>query len=747
MVSSPLGINSIIMPLPPDSHLTPETSLSFSLPGDRVRRLFEILQDAIAIVDHQGHALDVNPAACDLLGRGRQELLGQSLGEFLEPECDFAQVWQALQHPEHAQPDPLQGEWQWVRPNGQRCLVQYTVIPHFLPEGHLLVMRHLPDRPPANQPNEDLNNSSDLPLATQPIDLLNNNLLNNNIVAASEKLLRLQLALKVANIGVWDWNPQTNQVSFSSQWKVILGYEEDEITNALHEWESRVHPDDLPRVYVQIGRHLRKETSFYQTEHRLRCKDGTYKWIVDQGRIVARDDQGNPVQFIGINYDISARKASELELENLSQQLQRSQAILKESNLFLNSVLEAIPGFFFAKDRQGRHIALNSNLASFFGKPITEILNKTDADLLPSEIASSMMLKDQEIMSQDISQRFEEVVPTHGVDCTYLTIKMPLKDDRGQIIGMIGLAQDISDRKAIEVALADKAQELEQAMQEIQRTQMQMIHSEKMSSLGQLVAGIAHEINNPVSFIHGNLTHIKTYTQDLLDLVHAYQQHIPNPPLVLQEQIEAIDLDFLSTDIVKILESLQVGSDRICEIVLSLHNFSRLDEAEFKAVNIHEGIDNTLLILQHRLQATDTRPVIQVSKQYGNLPKVECYAGQLNQVFMNLLSNAIDALEDSNQHRTFQDIERHPNKIWIDTEVCDRNRIKITIADNGKGILKAARSQLFNPFFTTKPIGKGTGLGLSISYQIVTERHHGKLWCDSTPEVGSKFWIEIPVQQ
>jgi two-component system, NtrC family, sensor kinase len=312
---------------------------------------------------------------------------------------------------------------------------------------------------------------------------------------------------------------------------------------------------------------------------------------------------------------------------------------------------------------------------------------------------------------------------------------------------MIGLAQDISDRKAIEVALADKAQELEQAMLEIQRTQMQMIQSEKMSSLGQLVAGIAHEINNPINFIHGNLTHIKAYTQDLLDLVHTYQQHVPNPPPGLQDQIEEIDLDFLSADITKILGSMQIGSDRISEIVLSLRNFSRLDEAEFKAVDIHEGVDNTLMILQHRLQATATRPAIQVSKQYGDLPKVECYAGQLNQVFINLLSNAIDALEDSNQHRTFQDIERYPNKIWIDTEVCDRNHIKITIADNGKGIPEAARSQLFDPFFTTKPIGKGTGLGLSISYQIITEKHHGKLWCDSTPGAGSQFWIEIPVHQ
>jgi PAS domain S-box-containing protein len=718
------------MPLSPSSDLTQETSLLHALQDDQLRVLFEITYDAIAIVDHEGRYLNVNPATCDLFGLQRQELVGQNLGEFLEPECDFVQEWQALQSA-----DKAEGEWRLLRPDGQRRWVQYTAVAHFLPQCHLLVMRErveIPDRHPVDPPIEILNN----------IDIL-----SNNLVDAPEKFLRLQLALKAANIGVWDWNPQTNQVNFSSQWKAILGYEEDEITNTLHEWESRVHPDDLPSVYAEIGRHLQGELLFYQTEHRLRCKDGTYKWIVDRGQIVARDEQGNPVQFIGINYDISARKASELTLEKLSQQLQKSQTILKEANILLTSVLETIPGFFFAKDRQGRHIALNSNLATFFGKPIPDILSKTDAELLPPEIANNIMLKDQEIMSQGISQRFEEVVPTHGIDCTYLTIKMPLKDDQENIIGMIGLAQDISDRKAIEVTLADKAQALEQAMQEIQRTQMQMIQSEKMSSLGQLVAGIAHEINNPVSFIHGNLPHIETYTQGLLDLVHAYQQYVPNPPSVLQNQIEAIDLDFLSTDIIKILRSMQVGSDRIREIVLSLRNFSRLDEAEFKAVDIHEGIDNTLLILQHRLQATAIRPAIQINQQYGDLPQVECYAGQLNQVFMNLLSNAIDALEDSNQNRTFQEIKRNPNSILIKTEVYDRNHIKITIMDNGKGIPEDVRSRLFDPFFTTKPIGKGTGLGLSISYQIITEKHHGNLWCDPTPGEDSQFCIQIPVKQ
>jgi two-component system, NtrC family, sensor kinase len=226
-----------------------------------------------------------------------------------------------------------------------------------------------------------------------------------------------------------------------------------------------------------------------------------------------------------------------------------------------------------------------------------------------------------------------------------------------------------------------------------------------------------------------------------------YQAEYPQPSDAIADKIEDIDLEFLHQDLTKILNSMRVGTDRIREIVLSLRNFSRLDEAEYKAVDLHEGIDNTLMILRHRLEATADRPAIQVSKDYGILPWVECYAGSLNQVLMNLLSNAVDALEESNQGRTFQEIAADPNMILIHTTMSDRDRVKVIIADNGTGIPENVRSRLFDPFFTTKPVGKGTGLGLSISYQIVTEKHKGKLWYDSTPGKGTKFILEIPANQ
>jgi signal transduction histidine kinase len=274
-----------------------------------------------------------------------------------------------------------------------------------------------------------------------------------------------------------------------------------------------------------------------------------------------------------------------------------------------------------------------------------------------------------------------------------------------------------------------------------------MVQSEKMSALGQLVAGIAHEINNPINFIHGNVNHIHQHTQDLFGLISTYQSHYPQPPESLQDDLEELDLDFLKEDLDNILRSMKVGSERIRQIVLSLRNFSRLDESEFKAVNLHEGIDNTLMILQHRLKASADRPAIQIVKQYSKLPLVECYAREVNQVFMHLILNAIDALEEVNHDRDFQEIMDHPNQIVIRTVQTEPNQVQIMVIDNGIGILEELRSRLFDPFFTTKPVGKGTGLGLSISYQVITEKHGGKLWCESMPGRGTTFVLELSISK
>lgn len=299
----------------------------------------------------------------------------------------------------------------------------------------------------------------------------------------------------------------------------------------------------------------------------------------------------------------------------------------------------------------------------------------------------------------------------------------------------------------LEARVEERTLELKTALQELQRTQAQVIQSEKMSSLGQLVAGVAHEINNPVGFIHGNLIHVEEYTRNLLNFVELYQKHYPHPVEEIQTEAEEIDLEFIQEDLPKMVSSMQMGTERIRNIVLSLRNFSRTDEVDIKPVNIHEGLDSTLMILQHRLKARPERPEIQVIKNYGCLPLVECYAGPLNQVFMNILSNAIDALEEKNARPKYQEIKENPSQITIRTSVIDTDWVEIAIADNGCGISKEIRQRIFDPFFTTKPVGKGTGMGMSISYQIVTEKHGGQLECFSSLGEGTEFAIKIPVRQ
>jgi signal transduction histidine kinase len=291
------------------------------------------------------------------------------------------------------------------------------------------------------------------------------------------------------------------------------------------------------------------------------------------------------------------------------------------------------------------------------------------------------------------------------------------------------------------------SQELQTTLEQLQKAQVQMIQNEKLSSLGQLVAGVAHEINNPVNFIHGNVLHARQYIDDLLTLIEKYRKYYPDPVDEIQKNIHEIDLDFLEDDLPKILNSMTLGTDRIREIVLSLRNFSRQDEAACKAVNIHEGIESTLLILQHRLKATPDHPDIQVIRNYGNLPLVECFASQLNQVFMNIVANAIDAMEDASAGQSYDDLLAHPNILTIQTQTLENGWVQIEISDNGPGIPESIQSKIFDPFFTTKPVGKGTGMGMSISYQIITEGHQGHLICTTELDRGTTFKIQIPQQQ
>lgn len=413
------------------------------------------------------------------------------------------------------------------------------------------------------------------------------------------------------------------------------------------------------------------------------------------------------------------------------------------------------------------HPDLPSLLADYPSEKVTSLVKKiqiletiriNDIDTISDlEAGEKALLNSLGVTSQLLIPLKTHSGQLGAVVCSHCSGARPWSDSEVEllkaVVDQLAIAIDqaelFAQTRAAAFAAQTQAQQLEGALQNLKQTEAQLVQTEKMSSLGQMVAGIAHEINNPINFIYGNVAHASNYIEDLLALLHLYEEFYPDPMPEIQELAEQIDLPFLSDDLPKLVSSMQAGTERIRQIVLSLRNFSRLDEAEKKPVNIHEGIDSTLLILQNRLKGNANHPEIQVIKEYGDLPLVECYAGQLNQVFMNVLSNAIDALENQPAPRTIEirtEILAPP--VGKDAELALPHFpewIAIKIRDNGLGMTENVIKRLFDPFFTTKPVGKGTGLGLSISYQIVAEKHGGRLRCISAPGEGAEFIIEIPL--
>ncbi len=470
--------------------------------------------------------------------------------------------------------------------------------------------------------------------------------------------------------------------------------------------------------------------------------DGTQRWL-DTNKIPLHDNNGNVVGILCTFEDITERLSLEAKVQ-------------ASEELFRKIFEDAPIGINLAKLDDHKLVRVNKSYCEMLGYTAAELLAKTFIEIghpedNPKNLQVAASLDRGEITSYQIELR--QISATGKIVWVNVTATA-IRDGEGKPIYSLRMIENITNRKISEAALQasesqlrKQAAQLQQAYEQLQHAQIQLVQSEKMSSLGQMVAGIAHEINNPATFIHGNISHTHHYFLDLIGLLNLYQHCYPSPVPQIAEKVKEVELDFLKEDLPKMLNSMKVGVERISKIVLSLRNFSRLDESEMKLADIHEGIDSTLLIVQHRLNQNCENKGIQVIKEYGKLSKVNCCAGQLNQVFLNIINNAIDALENQPQPRTIV-IRTLMKKAGLNShsksQLGECDRIVICIADSGPGMTEDVRKRLFDPFFTTKPVGSGTGLGLSISHQIVVEKHRGTLRCICAPGQGAEFWIELP---
>ncbi|MGB3403274.1 MAG: AAA family ATPase [Microcoleaceae cyanobacterium] len=502
----------------------------------------------------------------------------------------------------------------------------------------------------------------------------------------------------------------------------IVGKTDYDMPSTLEQTESYLQSD---REVIESGK---AKLRFVEPHQQA---DGKQAWI-ETNKIPLRDTNGEMYGILCTLEDITERKQFEDNLKNYNEtletqikertaQLQEAQRIAQIGNWDLNVATGQFSGSEAAYQVFGQSIE-KDQLAPV--EDLGKFYPPKDLEKLQQAITHTIQT----------GESFNLELAMHKIDGEpgYVhVLGEAVYNQQGQLTHVFGTLMNITERKQMELKLKKQTIQLKNTLKELKQTQAQVIQSEKMSSLGQMVGGVAHEINNPVNFIHANIEYAEQYSQDLLGLVELYQNYYPEAPEEIEERIEEIELDYLQTDYPKLLQSMKTGTERIRAIVLSLRNFSRLDEAELKEANINEGLESTLLIIQNRLKDSN----IEVIENYGSLPKIQCYPGKLNQVFMNILSNAIDAIESQSQ----------PGKIWIQTELFESHLIKIRIADNGSGIAESKLKKIFDPFYTTKPVGKGTGLGLSVAYQIITEKHKGKLYCHSIPGVETEFMIELPI--
>ena len=627
---------------------------------------------------------------------------------------------------------PWYWEGRFILPSGQLKWVQAASIPELQVNGDILWDGLLMDITVRKQGEEALRQ------AREELELRVEERLAQ-FRQANEQLRFTQFSMDYAPEAIFcmDANAQFFYVNEAAC--QLLGYSREELLS------MSIHDVDLnfpTQSWSEHWEELKSQSSF-TLESTNRASDG---------RIFPIELSVNYLEFNGQEYncvfvrDISDRKQAE--------------EALRESEERFRNLVESTSDFIWEVDENALYTYVSPQIRDILGYEVAEVVGKTPFDLMPPEEAYRVaeMISNQVALQRPLTNLENTNLHKDGHLVVLETSGVPFFDKAGNFKGYRGIDRDITKRKQTEEAirqskaqLQQQAAQLEQTLRQLKNTQAQLIQTEKMSSLGQLMAGVAHEINNPVSFIYGNINHARRYTADLLKLIRLYQDIYPQSSPAIEEEIEAIDLNFIEEDFPRLLGSMEVGSKRIQRIVESLRNFSRFDEATIKQVDIHQGIDSTLMLLQSRLTQHLIPAAIQVIKNYGNLPLVECYPGHLNQVFMNILNNAIDALDEANSRKSPLETETDPSTIRICTEFSQEStsnpQVVIRITDNGGGMTEEVRLRAFDPFFTTKPVGEGAGLGLAISYQIIVELHKGQLHCNSSPGEGTELVIQIPIGQ
>ncbi|MBE9183797.1 PAS domain-containing protein [Microcoleus sp. LEGE 07076] len=567
----------------------------------------------------------------------------------------------------------------------------------------------------------------------------------------------LAAAQKIAHIGSWEFDVITNKITWSEEVFRIFGLDSSAPEPTYVKFLQMCHRDDRDFFQETVSFAISQGIS-YKKELRILHPSGQIRHVEARGTCVFSEETPEVIKLLGTVMDITDRKQAEAALQ------------ISEERFYMAFEGSAMGLWDWNIARE--EVYFNSRWKTMLGYEVEEIENSFaswERLVHPEDLSSAIAAINAHWEGKDTTYEVEFRMLAKSGEWKWILAqgKVMERDAWGNPLRMTGTHIDISDRKQAEVDLQfseqrerEKAQQLAQTLEHLKNAQSHLVQTEKMSSIGQMVAGVAHEINNPISFIYGNIVPAAQYAGDLIKLLQIYQQHYPEPVPEIAEKLAEVDVYFIAEDFPKIMASMKGGANRIKQIVLSLRNFSRLDEKDIKLTDIHEGIESTLVLLQQRLQSQPKGGEIKIIKNYGELPKIECYPAQLNQVFMNLLLNAIDACEESLviSHQSLanniptvtndsrQMFEKHL-QIQISTEINGDNLVIVRIADNGAGIPPEVQSRMFDPFFTTKPIGSGTGLGLSISYQIVKDSHGGKLSCCSEVGRGTEFAIELPILQ